>query len=417
MIDRPIRMLAVAVLLALAPQVFAQDAEEDVETVPVKPLEEPEEDMIPLLPTVQWTFTGNIQGDALASSDLEVDREKDTELRRARLSALLEWHSWRMKLGVDLAEEAPVGEDVLPLRDLSFEYRGWPVYLEFGQFVEPFGMLQSGSRNAALMERPQPAGLGPGYGIGIAANMRGELWGFSIGAFGPTENDVFFGGREEAALTMRGTFAPLQFEDGLVHFGVAVSQREPVDSLLQFVTIPETVLLLGLNTSSERLITEDYRLYGAEFAAQWGPVVVESEYYNADIGEAIVFDDVFSGEINFISPSYTGYYVEAAWTVTGEQRDYSTRRGTFGGIAPETPLFDGGIGAIEVAARRSHTDLTDERNGGERGAVSSVAVNWYPIEYAKVMLEGLRIVEESAGAGREEVNAVQLRVQLHYSLP
>jgi phosphate-selective porin OprO/OprP len=409
--------LALLALVASAP-LFAQDEPADPDLIPV--FEGADEDLEPMTPDLDWTLGGNLQGDLLASSELPDDREDPSEIRRARLSALLEWRNdWRLKLGVDLVqEETPFGRDVLPLRDLSVEYRGLPVYFELGQFVEPFGLLQSSSRGAALMERPQASGLAPGYGLGLAASARFGRGGIAFGAFGPTRNDVFFGGREDKSVTLRGTYAPWQSDDALLHVGAALSQRRPDGDLLQFVTIPESVLLLDLNTRSQRLITEDYELRGLELATQLGPVLLQGEWIQADVGTAISFDDlVEDGEITFLSPSYTGWYVEGAWAVTGERRDYSARRGTFSGIEPRRLLFGGGFGAIELGVRYGGTDLRDANARGERGRVGSAGLSWYPVEYTKFMVEGLDVVVDRADGTTEKVRAVQARLQLHFTLP
>jgi phosphate-selective porin OprO/OprP len=412
-------ILALLALVASA-TLRAQDATaEQPDLIPV--FEGSDEDLEPLTPDLEWTISGNLQGDLLASSDLPEAREDSSEVRRARISALLEWRNdWRLKLGVDLVrQETAFGEDVLPVRDLSVEYRGLPVHIELGQFVEPFGLLQSSSRGAAFMERPQASGLAPGYGLGIAANARLGNGGLAFGAFVPTRNDVLFGGREDESQTARITYAPLHGDDALLHVGAAASVREPEDDLLQFVTIPESVLLLDLNASGQRLIVaDDYLLFGAELAAQVGPVLLQGELMQAEIPDAISFDDVVNdGVITFLDASYTGWYVEAAWALTGERRDYSVRRGTFGGIEPARMLFAGGFGAIELAARYGSTDLRDETDRGERGRVASVGLNWYPLAYAKLMVEGLDITVDDAAGGREEARAIQARLQLHFTLP
>jgi len=417
-------VLGLSLLLPVTATVAAEEPseDEDIEIIPVDSADQPIEDLVPVLEDVEWSISGNLQYDALGQSGLPDDREKRGELRRAYLSGIVDiLGDWRVKLGVDAAERAPGRERGTELRDLSVEYRGWPAYIEVGKFVEPFGMLQGGSRNAAFMERPQASGLGPGYGIGAAVNWRAESWAISGGLFAPAENDAFLGGREDEALTLRVSGAPLRGEDALLHFGAAVSLREPDDAILQFVTIPESVLLLGLNTSSERLITEDYKLFGAEAAVQWGPVLARSEYIRAELGPTIRFDDVFEPGFDpftaVIRPSFAGYYAEASWTLTGERRDYSVRRGMFSGIYPETPLFGGGFGAVELAVRHGAIDLIDEKGGGEKSRVSSAVLSWYPLEYVKFIVEGLRIEEEDGAGNREEVEAVQGRVQLYYSLP
>ena len=410
-------ILALAVVVA-SPALQAQEGEEELDVIPV--FEGTGDDLDDLAPDLEWTVSGNIQGDLLGSSDLPAEREDRAEVRRARLSGLLEWRDdWRFRLGVDLVKrETPFSEDVLPVRDLSVEYRGWPVHLEVGQFVEPFGLLQSGSRGAALMERPQPSGLGSGYGIGAAANVRVGNGALALGVFSPARNDFFFGGHEDNSVTLRGTYAPLVADDALLHVGAALSRRQPDEQLLQFVTIPESVLLLDFNTASQRLIADEYTLYGFELAAQLGPVLLQGELIRADVAEAISFDDVVeNGEITFLDPDYSGWYVEGAWAVTGERRDYSVRRGTFSGIEPGRGLLDGRFGALEIGARYSSTDLRDDTARGDRGRIASCAVNWYPLEFAKLTVEGLEARRDPAEGGRETVRAVQARLQLHFTLP
>ena len=394
------------------------DAEKDLEVVPVDSLEQPVDDFVPLLPDFEWTLSGNVQGDALASSDLPSDREKSSELRRAHIGAVIDYkYDWRFKAAIDLAERAPVGERASPLRELSVEFRGLPVYIEAGRIVEPFGMLQGGSRNAALMERPMASGLAPGYGHGLAFNWRGDRFAVSGGFFSATENDALFGARKDDATTVRVSGAPILGETAVLHVGGAMSTRKPESGFLQFVTVPETVLLQGLNASSDLLFTERYNLYGLEVAGQWGPVHARSEYFQADIGTAYGVFGTPPGDFTFISPNYSGYYAEAAWAITGETRDYSLRRGMFSGIYPETPLLRGGFGALEVAMRYSAVDLTDENGAGEKGDVASLGVNWYPFEFLKLMVDGLSITEEDGAGVREDAQAIQVRLQAHYALP
>lgn len=405
---------ALAVCLSAAAVQAAGRVAEEPQDLPTMPLDLPG-DELPELPLWEWGMTANVQIDGLANSELPAAREKGVELRRARISGLIQWKfDWLVKAGLDLADGPRLGE-------LALEYRGRPVYFEIGRIVEPFGVLQGGSRAAALMERPQATGLAPGYGIGIAANARGASWGLSGGVFRATRNDEFDeGGREENAITVRATWTPLRGEDHLVHLGAAGSNRESDEGFLQFTAIPETVLLLGLNSSSQLLIADGgsgngYRLFGAEVATLLGPVLVQAELMQANLDDVFVFDDT-NFTVATARPRYGSYYAEAAWAITGERRDYSTRRGTIGGIHPERPLLHGGWGAIELAARTSRIDLDDDIIGGERGRVHSAGINWFPDERLKLMLTALQI-EEIRESGTEKVRAVQARIQGYFTAP
>jgi phosphate-selective porin OprO/OprP len=123
--------------------------------------------------------------------------------------------------------------------------------------------------------------------------------------------------------------------------------------------------------------------------------------------------------------------VEAAWVLTGERRDYSTRRGVFGNVYPATPLGAGGAGAFELAARGSVTDLRyDVRYHGptgDYGEVGSVGVNWYPNDALKAMLDFVQIRRTSHGSvgdsdgdpanpSREDW-IVQARLQWYFVVP
>lgn len=389
------------------------DEPEELTVIPVE-LDDPSEPL-PGLPQLEWGLAGNLQLDGLLSSELPPEREKSSEIRRARISGVLQWnYDWLLKAGGDFSDGAE-------LRELSLEYRGWPLHLEVGRMVEPFGVLQGSSRGSAMMERPQATALAPGYGVGLAANARGERWGFTAGIYKATRNSEFDeGGREEDAFTLRGTFTPLKAEDKMIHLGFAGSFREAKEGTLQFVAIPESVLLLGLNASSTLLFVDDessnrYYLYGIEFASQIGPVVIQSEYMQAQIGEVFGFDE--SGNTASAgSPVYFSYYFETAWAVTGERRDYSTARGVMGGIHPESSILQGGLGAIELAARVSFINLIDSNLGGEDGLVTSLGINWYPEERVKLMLDVLQI-EETRIFSSESTMAVQARAQVYFTAP
>lgn len=386
---------------------------EELDTVPVD-MEDPSEALLGM-PLLEWGLSSNLQWDTLASSDLPADREKSNELRRARLSGLLEWNfDWILKAGGDFS-------DGPELRELSLEYRGWPVYVEIGRIPEPFGMLQGGSRYAPLMERPNAYALATGYGIGLAANARGDRWSFTAGAYKATKNSPLDeGGRKENAFTLRGTFMPLKGEDKMIHLGFAGSYREAAEGFLQFVAIPESVLLLGLNASSSILFADPetsnrYYLYGVEFASQFGPVVIKSEYMQAHLPEVVAFDEN-TGTTTSAEPLYFSYYFEIAGALTGERRDYSTRRGALGGLYPSSSLAQGGIGAVELAARFSHAMLEDTGTSGEQGIVFSGGLNWYPASEVKVMVDALQI-EEITFLRSEDAFAVQARLQANFSLP
>lgn len=107
-------------------------------------------------------------------------------------------------------------------------------------------------------------------------------------------------------------------------------------------------------------------LYNFEAAWRAGPLWLSSEYFvvNSD-AEAVQ------------NPSYDGYYVSAAWSLTGEMRPYDYRRGLFKRMPVAQSVYQGGSGAVEAAVRFSSIDLNDGLINGGSTDVASVGVNWW----------------------------------------
>lgn len=343
---------------------------------------------------------GRLQGDALLSSGLPENRTESFDLRRARIGVAARYgKDWRARIAADVS-------DGTRLQEAQIEYRGWPVWIEAGRILEPFGLAdQSSSRDLPFMERPQASVLGTSFGFGIAANARGALWALTAGLFGQSGNSELDG--RDSAITARGTFTPVRSDTLLVHLGAGISQREPEGDTLRYSGAPESTLVSGLSVQSARLAgVKSVRLANGEAAIRRGPVLISAEYINAAV-------ETQTGP----QPSYGSYYVEGSWALTGERRDYSTRQGTFGGLKPKRSVMQGGIGAVEVAARYGSTDLTDPTLGGEKGRVAGVGINWTPVESLRVQLNALSIEEErktATGTATEDDTVVQMRVQFSF---
>ena len=376
---------------------------------------------------VEWRASVNLQGDALLNSTLPSDRQKTTALRRARLGGqMLVGDGMRISTSADFSRGAH-------LRDLYLELRKTSIYWAFGRFPEPFGLAaQESSRTSLMMEHPEPTAIGPGYGVGAAANFTGLRWGLTLGLFKAqgtvSDEDALKGVRKEDAISGRFTYGAFRTEDRLVHFGISLSSRHPKGDTLRFVAIPESILVKGLQVSSGLVPVDEgmsYAATSAEFAFAKGPVLIQSEWIAAEL----------PGLGPFGVLSYHGYYVEGGWVLTGERRPYSTRRGVFGPINPGTPWNEGSHGAWEIAMRRSVTDFSgnpfqdlDQFLGDEffaafgsvttggRGVVTSLGLNWYPTPLTRASLDGLRI-EKTRKEVSESVNAIQMRLYFQFDLP
>ena len=356
-----------------------------------------------LLPTYEQgklrvNLGGRIQGDSLLNSDLPDRRQEGGEIRRARLGLGLRYgQDWRARLSGDFSDGAR-------LQELAVEYRGWPVWIEAGRILEPFGLAdQSSSRSLAFLERPQATVLGGGYGFGAGASLRGERWALAASLVGHSGNPTLDG--RDRALSARATGIALRNDQALWHLGASASLRKPEEGRMRYSALAETSLVSGLAAQSARLTDVDQvQLAGVETALRYGPVLVSAEAISASI-------DTASGS----DPGYSGAYLEAAWAITGEQRPYSTRQGVFGALKPKQKFEwkRGRYGAIEVAARYGQIDLADAQRGGEKGQVVSLAANWTPIQSLRAQLK-LSSIEEKDGPSKEDDTVVQLSVQFSF---
>jgi phosphate-selective porin OprO/OprP len=117
---------------------------------------------------------------------------------------------------------------------------------------------------------------------------------------------------------------------------------------------------------------------GVELAANFQNVYVQ--------GEHIWYQ--FERELSALpDPDFSGWYVQAAWALTGETRAWNPTTGTFSGLRPAKPLDlkGDGWGALELAARYSVSDLNYREDllppaGGTRGGgqtAVTLGLNWY----------------------------------------
>jgi len=352
---------------------------------------------------------GRFMFDALLDASAPPEDQDGGEVRRARLKLKIDYgDDWNLTASADFPDVIS-GRDrslsgVSP-QDLALSYSGWPVHLSVGRMQEPFGMMAiESSKYLGLMERPLASGLGVGYGLGLSANTRGERWAITVGAFSPV-TDVFDVADEsdDDAFDVRFTATPLRHSLALIHLGVSKSWRRTKDDSLRFSLRPETTLVDDLAINHRRLRdVPRYRLSGLEFAWRAESLLLQTEYFRADIER----DD-------HADPSFDGYYIQLTWALTGEQRGYSTRWGIFRGIEPQRPLFDGGPGAIELALRFSEADLRDAGVEGDKGDTLAAGLNWYPTDNLRASINYLRINEHAPGSHARE-DLWQARLQFHF---
>jgi phosphate-selective porin OprO/OprP len=356
---------------------------------------------------------GRIHADSVWYMEDRVQLSSSAELRRARIDLRgTVWHDWTFSAGFDFASGS-VG-----LRGMSLTYRGFePVRIQTGRLREPFGMDELTSSNyTTFLERdPVSDNLVPGRNIGVAVSANTDHWSTKAGVFwsntsegGDSDGEIELDG--SWALTARQTWAPVNDERRVLHFGLAGSYRSGGDLgearfRARWGTHVTDVRFLDTGT-----VDDIHRgmLYGAELAGVLGPFSFQSEY----IGARFQRDGLATLD-------FEGYYAQASWFLTGESRSYYASRGVFGRVTPRSrfDLASRAPGAWELAVRYSTFDLNSEEIlGGEQNLVT-LGLNWYPNANVRFMLNYVKVLDVDRpghGFDDDQPAAVGVRSQIHF---
>jgi hypothetical protein len=238
--------------------------------------------------------------------------------------------------------------------------------------------------------------LAPARDIGVTLHGRfnQRAVGYDVGVFRNDGEAARFdfnpGGGQTVAARVAGRPLRLTAATGStreMEVAVAVTASEVPDGLNS---------LRGRTVFREQFFAPVYvngRRIRLGFDADWrpGPFSLKAEFIRVtdERKNQGIFDDDLPVLVS------RGWYVSGTWVITGESK--------FDGIAPRRPLFQGGAGGIELAARveqlgfGSALDGEPElptprapnlREAGLRGW--TLGVNWYVNRWTKIQLNGIR---------------------------
>ena len=174
--------------------------------------------------------------------------------------------------------------------------------------------------------------------------------------------------------------------------------------------------LFGSEFAERMYVRGTRRRIGTEVIWLPGPFSVKTEYMRANEQrkrQGILDDDIS----DFVS---SGWYVSGTWAITGERKE--------GNIEPKQPLFQGGVGAFELAARFERIRFASALNEGtalltpradpllgNAESVVTLGVNWYLNKWGRVVVNGIREAfedpERTAIPGRTSGWAAVTRLQ------
>lgn len=354
-------------------------------------------------------------GPAIGSSGIENLHARDlkagTLFRRARLGVDgTAYGDFDYRVLLDFGGSGV--ENAGQIYETWVQYNGLkPAHLRIGAFSPSIGLEDQGSTNGIpFVERSGPEDAARNLAAGdtrIAAQAfaYGDHWFASAAVTGRTVGVINTGTASATAPTYgdqlgfvgRVAGTPASGKDWLVHVGAHGSYvARPANTAgpagLNGNTDP-TTLSVSLNDTPE-LRVDGTKLVdtgkidarhagsaGVEFAAQRQNLLLQAEYeyFQVERAKAGVSD-----------PHFSGFYVAATWTLTGEARKYNTTTAAFDAppVAHPFSLKDGGWGAWELGLRYADLDLNyhagaagtapaaDAIRGGDQ-QILTAGLNWY----------------------------------------
>ena len=403
--------LVLATCLLVAPRGTAQTAETSASPPGAAPADQDEpEPASP--PAVRWRPLPSVRlGDRLrfdvhfrlqvdgraSEAPLEDQDDGDPPFDLARRRVSIEGVAFD-QLEFEIEREITGDE---PWRDVFVNYRADPrVQVQAGHFRLPFSLDQDiGATHRDFVSRSLAGRqLGPGRDPGVMVHgrvlrrLRYEAGLFrNDGRNARTRNpERVAGGRTFAwrvvAQPWRGEKQHL-LED--LQFGVA---RTSSDVPLGIPALRAETVLESVFFASDTPVLGARHRTGLEARWRSGPFSVVGEYIRmttAREGQSVEDGD--------LSPLLAhGWYLTGTWAITGEQKS----RGL---TSPRRPLFRGGPGAIELAARIERLAFGSTASG-EPGSTSpradvvlpnadratTIGVNWYLNRYVKVQANIVR---------------------------
>lgn len=206
--------------------------------------------------------------------------------------------------------------------------------------------------------------------VGVSVGTSGKTYTFNAGVF--TTNLEQDGGTEEGhALAARGTFNPVKTDDMLVHLGASWRYRSKGDTSanLRYRQRPYTHAAPSRIVNTGRFAQSD-NFYGAEAAVIAGQFWAAGEYA------------ALNAKGNGTNPdaNFGGFYGEAGMFFGGTK---TYKGGKFNRPKVDTPVGEGGYGALSLVVRYDKLDIQDNIYQGELDTLV-LGADWYPTKYTRL---------------------------------
>ena len=289
--------------------------------------------------------------------------------------------------------------------DASIEGALKPVSIVVGQFKTPTSLEeQTSGRYTTFMERASfTDAFSFGRQIGVAAKYSQNDVTFKAGVFQGNANGGA-GKIQGRTYASRVTFTP-KLKNGFVHVGASAFHREndQGDLTVRYrQRVPSPVSGRYVNTDNINAKSDTF--YGVELAGVMGPLSVQGEWGWMKA----------NGLTGGTDAKFNGGYVDVSYFITGESRGY--KNGAFSRVKVANPVFEGGNGAWQIAARYDVIDLTDTVAAVVGGKQTSyiVGVNWHLNDYARFMTNYSKSDIKGGAFDNESIDTFSLRFQVDW---
>lgn len=269
-------------------------------------------------------------------------------------------------------------------------------YLKLGQFKQPNSLeeLSSTKNNDFISKAMTTNTFGLSRRLGGAYHVGADDWGITASAFGRELTDD---GDRGSGYGLRGTFAPVNADGNILHFGASYVDHDTDGDEARLRTRPQADFA-GVRLVDSGTFVDADRIATTGLESFWvrGPLKLQGEVMQAQV------DRLDGGD-------YTarGGYLSALWNLTGETWSY--KAGVPGTAKPATP----GTGMWQLGLRYDSIDMDDAGVAGGQMDTLTAGVNWYWQKNFKFMLNYVQVDSERLGVS-DEPDIIEARAQFHW---
>jgi len=375
------------------------------------------------------------------------DLSSGTNFRRARLGVEGKAFSdWTYALIYELGGTAV---PVATISDAYVQYNGFaPLTLRFGAFAPPVSVEDQGSTaDLIFLERTAPADLARNIAAAdgrqnyISVTWAGSDYYTAASITGARSNDATIYSDEQVAFVGRSAYRVYKDEDTNIALSGSLTYVFKVPDAAPSPAGPSNITLqispeISVDDQNTRLVNsgpinaEHVLAWGGEAAANFKNIYAQGGYFQYSI------DRRASALAN---PTFSGWYVQGTYVLTGERRRYQTSNAMWSSpqVAKPLDLSTGELGAWEVAARYSVTDLnylagtvglpTPSLNSirGGKQDIWTAGLNWYPNNTVRFLLNYQHVKVDRIGTTTiapiltntqigQDIDIISLRTQVAF---